>query len=103
MGHVVDTRDEVLLSSRNLGETLRRYSVRVGDIFIADHGFADAPGAAHVVAVQADLIVRTHLVTLPLFTREGCRFDVLAHLRGLDAGHGGGRGRWAIGGGGQGG
>ena len=75
--------DEVLLTTPKLGETLRRYSVQAGDIFIADRGFANAPGVAHVVAGQADLIVRTNLVTLPLFTPEGERFDVLAHLRAL--------------------
>ena len=75
----------MLLSPPKLGETLRRYSVHAGDIFIADRGFANAPGVAHVVAGQADLIVRMNLVTLPLFTPEGTRFDVLAHLRELKA------------------
>ena len=78
--------DEVLLSSPKLGETLRRFSVQAGDVFIADRGFANAAGVAHVVDGQADLIVRTNLVTLPLFTVEGERFDVLAHLRALDVG-----------------
>ena len=78
--------DEVLLSSPKLGETLRRFSVQAGDVFIADRGFANAAGVAHVVDGQADLIVRTNLVTLPLFTVEGARFDVLAHLRALDVG-----------------
>lgn len=91
--------DEVLLSSPKLGETLRRYSVQAGDIFIADRGFANSAGVTHVVDGQADLIVRTNLVTLPLFTPDGERFDVLAHLRGLDASHGGGTGTvgdWSV-------
>ena len=82
--------DEVLLTTPKLGETLRRYSVQPGDIFIADRGFANASGVAHVVAGQADLIVRTNLVTLPMFTLNGERFDVLAHLRALKARPGGG-------------
>ena len=63
--------DEVLLTTPKLGETLRRYSVQPGDIFIADRGFANTPGVAHVVAGQTDLIVRTNLVTLPMFTSRG--------------------------------
>lgn len=75
--------DEVVLTEPKLGETLRRYSVEAGDIFIADRGYANAPGVAHVVAGRADVIVRTNLVTLPLWTADGERFDVLEHLRQL--------------------
>lgn len=78
--------DEVLLTAPELGETLRRYSVHAGDVFIADRGFANAAGVAHVVDGQADLIVRTNLVTLPMFSLEGERIDLLAHLRALEAG-----------------
>jgi Transposase DDE domain len=75
--------DEVLLTTPKFGETLRRYTVVAGDIFIADRGFANPAGVAHVVDGQADLILRTNLVTLPLYNREGKRFDVLTHLRTL--------------------
>ena len=78
--------DEVRLTPPKLGETLRRFSVQAGDVFIADRGFANAAGVAHVVDGQADLIVRTNLVTLPMFTLDGARFDVLAHLRALKVG-----------------
>lgn len=75
--------DEVLLTTLKFGETLRRYTVVAGDIFIADRGFANPAGVAHVVDGQADLILRTNLVTLPLYNLEGVRFDVLTHLRTL--------------------
>lgn len=75
--------DEVIVSSPALGETLRRYRVHPGDIFIADRGFANAPGVAHVVDGQADVIIRTNLVTLPLFEPNGERIDVLTRLRQL--------------------
>ena len=89
--------DEVLLTPPKLGETLRRYRVQAGDIFIADRGFANPPGVAHVVDGQADLIVRTNLVTLPLLTPEGERFDVLAHLRKLHTNNTGGEvGDWPV-------
>jgi hypothetical protein len=79
--------DEVVVSSPKLGETLRRYRVHAGDIFIADSGFANAHGVAHVVDGQADVIVRTNLVTLPLFELDGQRIDVLTRLRQLGVSH----------------
>lgn len=79
--------DEVLLTSPKLGETLRRYHVQAGDIFIADRGFANPAGVAHVVDGQADLILRTNLVTLPLYSADGSRVDVLTHLRTLQLRH----------------
>jgi hypothetical protein len=79
--------DEVVVSSPKLGETLRRYRVHAGDIFIADRGFANAHGVAHVVDGQADVIVRTNLVTLPLFALDGQRIDVLIRLRQFGVSH----------------
>ncbi len=90
--------DQVVLSAPSMGETLKRYRVVAGDIFIADRGYANPAGVAHVLDGQADVIVRTNLVTLPLYVREaegvqaspGCpreRFDVLAHLRQLRSPH----------------
>jgi Transposase DDE domain len=73
--------DEALLTAPEQGETLRRFSVQAGYVFIADRGFAPPAGVAHVIDGQADLIVRTNLVTLPMFMSDGARFDMLAHLR----------------------
>jgi transposase len=78
---------EVHLGPSDDGETLRRFSVRPGDVFIADRGYAHAAGIAHVRQHEADVIVRLNLVTLPLYgPRSAQRWDILAHVRGLKAG-----------------
>lgn len=78
---------EVLLGPSSDGETLKRFSVQAGDIFIADRGYAHAGGVAHVRRHAGDVIVRMNLVTLPLYTPGSTQlFDILAHARGLQAG-----------------
>lgn len=78
---------EVHLGSCDDGETLKRFSVHAGDVFIADRGYANPAGISHVRRRDADVIVRLNLVTLPLYeARSAQRFDILAHVRGLRAG-----------------
>lgn len=78
---------EVHLGPSDDGETLRRFSVSAGDIFIADRAYANASGIAHVMRFEADVIVRLNLVTLPLFEPNSAqRFDILAHVRKLKIG-----------------
>ena len=78
---------EVHLGPSSDGETLKRFDVRAGDLFIADRGYAHPPGIAYVRARRGDVIVRMNLVTLPLYGRAGAgRWDVLAHVRSLSPG-----------------
>ena len=85
--------DEVIVSTPKEGETLKRFAVRPGDVLIADRGYAQAGGIAHVRAHQGDVIIRTNLVTLPLHDRQGVRLDPLAHLRTLQVGQ---CGHWPV-------
>ena len=75
--------DEVILSSRYEGETLKRFTFKPGDIGIADRCFANPPGISHVVKSGADVIVRTSLGSLPLYDEAGARIDVLSFARTL--------------------
>jgi hypothetical protein len=78
---------EVHLRPSSDGETLKRFSVQPGDIFIADRGYAHPGGVAYVTQNSADVIVRLNLVTLPLYgPRSAQRWDILAHVRALAAG-----------------
>lgn len=85
--------DEVIVTTKKEGETLKRYSVAPGDVFIADRGYAQRAGIAHVVEQQGDVIIRTNLVTLPLHDAKGVRLDVLAYLRTLKVGE---AGQWPV-------
>ena len=77
---------EVIVTSPKDGETLKRFEVREGDLFIGDRGYAHPGGIAHVVAGKSDVIIRTNLVTLPLYDARGNRLQVLTRLRGLRVG-----------------
>jgi hypothetical protein len=78
--------DEVILTTAQEGETLKRFAVSRGDILIGDRGYAHPGGIAHVVSRGGDVIIRTNLVTLPLCDAAGERLDVLRHLRRLQVG-----------------
>ena len=78
--------EEVIVTPRKEGETLKRFDVREGDLFIGDRGYAHPGGIAHVVTGKADVIIRTNLVTLPLYDAQGSRLQVLSRLRSLSAG-----------------
>jgi hypothetical protein len=81
---------EVHLGPCDDGETLKRFEVHAGDIFIADRGYAHPGGIAHVRRHGADVIVRMNLVTLPLMhPTTGERLDVLEQVRGLQVGQAG--------------
>jgi Transposase DDE domain len=85
--------DEVIITSPHEGETLKRFSVAAGDILIGDRGYAHPAGIAHVVARKGDVIIRTNLVTLPLYDAKGVRLEPLQHLRTLRVGR---CGHWPV-------
>ena len=90
--------DEVIVSPRVEGETLKRFTLSEGDIVVADRGFAKPAGVAHVAAGGGAVVVRMNLLTLPLFECSGVatdqgkartawvRIDVLKLVRTLGAG-----------------
>lgn len=85
---------EVHVGPSSDGETLKRFEVRAGDIFMADRGYAHPAGVAHVTQRGGDVIVRLNLVTLPLYepqyesdSGQAARsWDILAHARSLKVG-----------------
>lgn len=79
--------DEVIVTPPSEGETLKRFTVTAGDILIGDRGYAHSAGIAHVVARKGDVIIRTNLVTLPLYDARGVRLEPLPLLRTLQVGH----------------
>jgi len=81
---------EVHLGPCDEGETLKRFQVHTGDIFVADRGYAHPGGIAHVRRHGGDAIVRMNLVTLPLtHPATGKPLDVLLQVRGLQVGQAG--------------
>jgi hypothetical protein len=81
---------EVHLGSSDEGETLRRFQVHAGDVFMADRGYAHPAGIAYVTHHGGDVIIRMNLVTLPLQDpMTGERLDILRCVRRLKVGQAG--------------
>ena len=85
--------DEVHVSSPKVGESFKLFSVRPGDLFMGDRGFARRAGLSHVVESGGDVLVRLHSTALPLLKNEGTPFSLLEHLRTL---HGTKLGDWDV-------
>lgn len=78
--------DEVVVSPYKEGETLRRFAVLPDQVFLGDRGFANPPGVAHVHDAGGFVVVRTNLVTLPLYTAQAESLDILACVSALKEG-----------------
>jgi hypothetical protein len=81
--------DEVLVTDPRIGETLLNFSVRRGDLVVADRGYAHRKGIAHVVDHGGNVLVRLNLTNVPLVSPEGAPFPLLEHLRTLQIGDAG--------------
>ena len=68
------------------GETFRRFPVGPKDLLVGDRGYAHPPGIRHVVDRGAEALVRLNLRAVPLTTRGGGDFRLLARLRKLEVG-----------------
>ena len=51
---------EVLVSDVHTGETLKHFTLRAGDVALADRGYAHAQGMEEAVKQGADILVRLH-------------------------------------------
>jgi hypothetical protein len=74
---------EVIVTRANRGETLKRFNVSPGDVWMGDRGFGHAPGVAHVVNHGGDVIVRVNLTNMPFKDGIGRPFPLLERLRTL--------------------
>ncbi len=75
--------DEVHVSSPKVGESFKLFSVRPGDLFMGDRGYARPTGISHVVGNGGDVLVRMHSTALLLEKSNGAPFLLLEHLRTL--------------------
>jgi hypothetical protein len=68
------------------GESLTRFAVQKGDVFLGDRGFANRRGLNHVLDHGGDIMVRMNLGSLPLTEGSGLPFAQLPRLRTLRKG-----------------
>jgi hypothetical protein len=64
-------------------ETFKRFMWEPGELAIADRGFCNAPGVAHVVGQGGEVLVRLNRGAMPVYGSNGQRVDVLAWVKSL--------------------
>ena len=72
-----------VLEGQAVGESFKRFTWTAGQLAVADRGYCNPPGIAHVVDQGADVLVRVNRSSLPLFDRKAKRIDLMAWLRNL--------------------
>ena len=77
------------LTDKHGGEAWRRFPVEVGDILLADRGYANPNGVQHVVEAEGDVVVRLNRSSLPLWDEQGRRLSPLKLARTLSPQHSG--------------
>lgn len=73
--------EEVHLTTPKVGESLKRFSVKPGDLFLGDRGYARRPGIAHVVNSGGQVLVRINLTAIRFINKNGTPFKLIEHLR----------------------
>lgn len=62
---------EVLVSAVHTGETLKHFTLGVGDVALADRGYAHAQGMSETVKQGAELIIRLNPFSIVLYDPNG--------------------------------
>lgn len=74
---------EIQVTPVSGGESLFRYDFDPGELVVADRGYSNRPGLAHVIDSQSHFIVRLNPASVPLQMPGGAAFDLLSALRNL--------------------
>jgi len=65
------------------GETIRRFSVSAGQLWLLDRAYANPPGVAAITAGEGAILVRYNYGTLPLYDAHKRPLDVWAKVQRL--------------------
>jgi hypothetical protein len=65
------------------GERMGRFTLRAGELVLADAGYCNPPGIAAVVSKGADVCVRLNRTALPLLDEKGRPFPLLKKIQKL--------------------
>jgi hypothetical protein len=75
---------DLQVTDAHTGESFRLFRFHKGELVLGDRGLARPPGLLHVKAAGAEVLVRVHKESLPLFDRHGQPLDLKAKLRSVE-------------------
>lgn len=75
--------NEVQVTSPQVGESFKRFTVQPGDVFLGDRGYAHRDALLYVIEGGGHVLVRINLTNLPLLDEHGAPFPLLERLRTL--------------------
>lgn len=79
--------DSIELTNDKEAEAMERFSVRAGEIMVADRGYGQRAGMAHVARHGAFFVVRFAWSNVPLEGTDGQPFSLFEALRSLPEAH----------------
>jgi hypothetical protein len=68
----------------NVAEGFNRLPIKEGDYIIGDRGYSKEKGIIHIDQYKGKVLVRVHPKNLPLYNKDGEKFDLLGHLSVLE-------------------
>lgn len=76
------------------GESFKKIPLLKNDCIMGDRGFSTAQGIGYVVSCGGFVVVRLNTASLPLYTLQGARFDLVKRLQQMD--EAGVLGQWRV-------
>lgn len=73
--------NQIQVSDHHTAESLLHFSIKPGDIFLADAGYGTAKNYAYAREQKADVILRMTPSNLPIYNAEGKKIDPSAFLK----------------------
>lgn len=71
---------DLCLTQRSVAESFKRLAVAAGDLYVADRGYARAPDLEHLLACNADFLVRCGARSLRFLSPQGEALNLAALL-----------------------
>lgn len=78
--------DQLKITERSVGETLKNFFVKEGDLMIGDRAYGTKTGISHVLKNKGDFVLRIKNKAMKLMETEDRVFDLLEHFNELKIG-----------------
>lgn len=75
----------IVVTNEKIGESLRNFTMKAEQLWVADRGYCNANSVAHAVAATADVLIRFTFGPLPLFDDKGRELNLRNEVKAITA------------------